>query len=75
MTACTVNRRGEELQDQCPDLETLAAYLDHKLTFDENQLVESHLLRCSLCRQTASEAVKTETKPPAPTPHPDSADS
>jgi hypothetical protein len=39
------------LSDKCPEIEILAAYVDHNLTLDEQQQVESHLIVCTLCRQ------------------------
>jgi len=60
--------------DTCPDLETLATYLEGNLTSDERHLIEAHLSQCSRCRKIVSLAVKSETNVPPPTP-PDSPDS
>lgn len=74
MLPALFNVRGESLRDTCPDLETLAGYLEGDLTPDEQHLVETHLSKCSRCRKIVSLAIKTETEVPRPTP-PDSADS
>ena len=52
------------MRDACPDLEILAAYLDGKLTRDEQRVIETHLSRCSVCRRIVSLAIKTEMDVP-----------
>ncbi len=34
---------------ECPDLKVLAAYLDHRLSENESEAVEAHLLYCDEC--------------------------
>jgi anti-sigma factor RsiW len=60
----------KELSNGCPSLETLATYLDGKLTADVRACVEAHLAACSECRRLISVALKTEDDVPSPL-HPD----
>jgi anti-sigma factor ChrR (cupin superfamily) len=69
-----LSARGEQLRYPCPDLQTIAAYLEGKLTRDEQLLIETHLSQCARCRKIVSLAIKTEKEVPPPTP-PDSNDS
>ena len=38
-------------QSECPDFNTLAAYLDDTLDENEKQLVDTHLKDCQHCRE------------------------
>ena len=38
--------------EECPDIELLASYGEHKLTQNELAKIEAHLGRCFVCRQT-----------------------
>lgn len=44
--------------DSCPDLETIAAYLDHRLTERERAGVAEHLASCETCYFVLSEAAQ-----------------
>ncbi|HZP48958.1 MAG TPA: zf-HC2 domain-containing protein [Vicinamibacterales bacterium] len=60
--------------DRCPDLETIAAYLDGRLDARERSVVAAHLVECADCyflfresAQTRVDAEATDAKPPAAT--------
>jgi len=38
--------------EECPDIELLASYAEHELTQNELAMIEAHLARCFVCRQT-----------------------
>ena len=45
---------------ECPNIEALAAYGEHKLEAEEVVTVEAHLAECSLCRQTVILCVRNK---------------
>ena len=52
----------QSMDEGCPDLELLAAYVDRKLAPYETRTVEGHLADCAVCRQLirlALEGVRT----------------
>ena len=55
-----------ELNNNCPSLEILAAYLEGKLAIHEKASVEEHFAACRKCRKLVSLTIKTETslRPP-----------
>lgn len=50
-----------ELNNDCPSLESVAAYLEGKLTVHEKASVEEHFAVCRKCRKLVSLTIKTET--------------
>jgi len=42
---------------ECPSIEILAAYLDHGLTPEEQEVVEAHLVTCGRCREVIKAAL------------------
>jgi anti-sigma factor RsiW len=59
---------GENLQEQCPRPEGLGAYVDGKLTQEEQSLIESHLAKCKRCRSIMKLATESESEVPSPAP-------
>jgi hypothetical protein len=51
---------GEEPKSECPELELLAAYLEHNLTASQVKEVEGHLVECRLCRETVVGVFKSQ---------------
>ena len=49
--------------DACPDLETLAAYIDGRLTESERAHIAEHLATCETCYFAFAEAAQTDTSP------------
>ncbi len=45
---------------ECPTENTLAAYLEHRLTREEVDALERHLVACERCRQWLAAAIKPE---------------
>lgn len=45
------NTGKRKLKEDCPRIELLAAYAEHKLTPEETLVVESHLVNCRACRR------------------------
>jgi anti-sigma factor RsiW len=43
----------EGAHEKCPDIDILAAYLDHRLSDNKSEVVERHLLQCSSCLNAA----------------------
>jgi anti-sigma factor RsiW len=62
---------GEKLQELCPMLEGLCAYVDGKLTSEEQSLIESHLAKCAHCRRVIELVIESEGE----VPHSDLSDS
>ncbi len=56
----------QELPDECPPLEALAAYLDHKLTEERSSSVEAHLLDCRKCRKLITLTIAAADSIPSP---------
>lgn len=56
-----------EINNDCPALEILAAYLEGKLTVHEKASVEEHLAVCRKCRKLVSLTIKSETSLLPPT--------
>lgn len=57
----------------CPDPETLAAYIDDRLSAPDRAAVEAHLADCDACREVVVDTVATmpevdATTPPLETP-------
>jgi anti-sigma factor RsiW len=50
----------DEIPDQCPTTEVLAAYLDRNLLGEEQSLLEKHLATCAKCRHIVAQVVKSE---------------
>jgi hypothetical protein len=46
-------------QSECPDLNILAAYLDHNLTEVQTRELEGHMVVCRLCRKTVIHTFKS----------------
>ena len=57
MTAAAANYRAEA----CPDLETIAAFLDARLDERERELVAAHLAACDKCYFLLAEASQVQT--------------
>ena len=57
-------RWGGALAYECPEIELLAAYIDHKISAEARERVESHLADCSLCRETIALALKSRIAVP-----------
>src|SRR3954462_7435120 len=51
--------------DACPDLETLAAYLEGRLTEQERLHIAEHLASCETCYFVFTEAAQTKASPHA----------
>jgi len=62
---------GENLQEPCPRPEGLGAYIDGKLTSEEQSLIESHLAKCVCCRRVIGLVIESEGE----VPHSDLSDS
>ena len=56
--------------DGCPDLETIAAYLDGRLGEDERAAIANHLATCESCYFVFSEAAQINAAVAEPTPVP-----
>lgn len=50
-----------ELNNDCPSLEILAAYLEGRVTLHEKASVEEHFAVCRKCRKLVSLTIKSET--------------
>jgi len=59
---------GENLLEQCPEPETLAAYIDGKLASEEKAFTESHLAKCKYCRGAMELVSESESEAPGPAP-------
>ena len=46
--------------DQCPDPETLAAFLDNRLSERDREVVAAHLTSCETCYAVFLESLKTK---------------
>ena len=58
-------RRGEGMSE-CPDDETLAAFVDHCLRPEQRQKVEEHIADCRLCRKIVVMVFKIKKAIPEP---------
>jgi anti-sigma factor RsiW len=58
----------ENLQEQCPGLEGLGAYVDGKLTSEEKAFIESHLAKCKHCRRVMELVIESKSEVPNTTP-------
>ncbi len=47
--------------NECLDIETLTAYLEHYLTPETCLEVEAHLVRCPTCRKIIAQVIKSES--------------
>ena len=47
---------------QCPDANTLAAFLDHSLSEEERRLVDSHIQACPKCREIVALGTKAQNE-------------
>jgi anti-sigma factor RsiW len=54
----------EELLNQCPELELVAAYLDGNATADESRFMEGHIAECRGCRRLIKYIIKSEADVP-----------
>jgi anti-sigma factor RsiW len=54
------------LPEECPEIEALAAYIDHVLSLSERRRIETHLAGCSRCRKTVALTVKSKAAVPDP---------
>ncbi|MBI3651641.1 MAG: hypothetical protein HY231_11545 [Acidobacteria bacterium] len=52
--------------DHCPDTESLAVYLEHKLSVKETAKLEGHFAGCRICREIIAQVIKSEAEIPAP---------
>lgn len=52
--------------DDCPSIESLAAYIDHNLTVNERERIEAHLICCPPCRKTIALVIKSQATVPDP---------
>lgn len=43
---------GSSMKRECPEIEMLAAYVDHNVTAEEQRVLEAHFGLCALCRRT-----------------------
>ncbi|MGH9176165.1 MAG: zf-HC2 domain-containing protein, partial [Vicinamibacterales bacterium] len=55
---------------ECPDLETIAAYLDGRMAEGERAAIAEHLATCETCYFVFSEAAQIKAAAPAPMPAP-----
>ena len=55
-----------ETAEDCPRLESLAAFVNHKLFPDERDEVESHLVVCSRCRKIVVMVYRSQKAVPNP---------
>jgi len=55
----------ENLEEQCPAPEGLGAYVDRKLTSEEESIIESHLVKCKHCREIIKSVIESESEAPA----------
>ena len=51
---------------KCLDVETIAAYLEHKLPPAMVAKIESHLVECRSCRRIIANVIKSEMVVPDP---------
>jgi hypothetical protein len=54
------------MPDACPNDELLAAYIEQTLLPAEQAQLESHLLKCKLCREVIAVVIRTRAKVPDP---------
>lgn len=54
------------MRPECPDVESLAVYLEHKLSAEEVARLESHFVRCRKCREIIASVIKSESEVPDP---------
>jgi hypothetical protein len=54
------------VKDQCPDIGSLAVYLEHKLSTEKTARMESHFVSCRRCRQIIVSVIKSESEVPDP---------
>lgn len=40
------------MKRECPEIEMVAAYVDHNVTDEEQRVLEAHFALCALCRRT-----------------------
>jgi anti-sigma factor RsiW len=71
---CDYKKDGENLREQCLQLEQLAAYVDSKLTPAEQIIIEHHLAECSHCRRVVEIMIKSQSEVPSPLPPNSTAD-
>jgi|RhiMetdeSRZDD1v2_1073273.scaffolds.fasta_scaffold28581_5 anti-sigma factor RsiW len=62
-----MNVDDENLQGQCLGPEGLGAYVDGKLTSEEEALIESHLVKCNRCRRIIELVIESGGEVPSPT--------
>jgi hypothetical protein len=55
---------GENLHEQYPGPEELGAYVDGKLTSEEQSCIEFHLAKCMSCRRVIGLVIESEGKVP-----------
>jgi hypothetical protein len=65
LTRLLVKRFGlleshESQKSECPELEMLAAYLEHNLTANQIREIEGHLVACRRCRKTVINIFNSE---------------
>jgi hypothetical protein len=46
-------------KSECPELDILAAYLDHNLTEAQTRELEGHMVECRLCRKMVINTFKS----------------
>ena len=54
------------MAEGCPPLELLSAYIDRSLASDQKESIETHLVKCLLCRKTVALAIKSQRIVPDP---------
>jgi eukaryotic-like serine/threonine-protein kinase len=52
------------MKDDCPEPETIAAYLDGNASPEEKAFIERHIANCRECRMTIALAVRSERDVP-----------
>ncbi|HJQ24946.1 MAG TPA: zf-HC2 domain-containing protein [Blastocatellia bacterium] len=54
------------MAEQCPNEESLAAYVDHALSPEERARIEAHLADCTTCRMVVALVAQSQVEVPDP---------
>lgn len=50
----------------CPDIDQLTRYLEHKVSPDDMARLEAHFIECRICRKVIARVIKSESVIPDP---------
>jgi hypothetical protein len=52
--------------NECPGTERITEYLEHKLSAEDTNQVETHLIDCRICRKIIARVIQSESVVPDP---------